>query len=50
MVSEKHAGFIVNLGGATTSDFLNLAEKVKLEVKKATGKTLELEVIIVGEK
>lgn len=50
MVSEKHAGFIVNLGGATTSDFLKLVEKVQLEVKKVTGKTLELEVIIVGEK
>ena len=44
-VSEKHAGFIVNLGGATTDDVLRLIEAVRSEVFKQTGVLLEPEVI-----
>ena len=44
-VSEKHAGFIVNLGGATTDDVLRLIEAVQTEVFKQTGVLLEPEVI-----
>lgn len=44
-VSEKHAGFIVNLGGATTDDVLRLIETVRSEVFKQTGVLLEPEVI-----
>lgn len=40
-VSEKHAGFIVNLGGATTDDVLRLIEMVQTEVFKQTGILLE---------
>ena len=43
-VSEKHAGFIVNLGGATFDDVLRLEEMVKETVKRETGVTLEREV------
>ena len=31
-VSEKHAGFIINRGGATADDFKNLVEYIKCEV------------------
>ncbi len=43
-VSEKHAGFIVNKGGATTTDVLNLIELVKESVYKNHGVMLETEV------
>lgn len=48
-VSEKHAGFIVNKGGATAADILALMEQVKQRVLDQTGVTLEPEVKIVGE-
>ena len=44
MVSEKHAGFIVNAGGATCSDVLRLIELIQKEVRKKTGVSLECEV------
>lgn len=47
-VSEKHAGFVVNLGNATCDDVLKLIEHVKCEVKKNTGVELEPEVIFKG--
>ncbi|HEX2937409.1 MAG TPA: UDP-N-acetylmuramate dehydrogenase, partial [Ruminiclostridium sp.] len=50
MVSEKHAGFIVNAGGATCGDVLKLIEKIQEEVLKKTGVTLECEIKAVGEK
>lgn len=43
-VSEKHAGFIVNAGGATCKDVLDLMEEVKKRVLDATGILLEPEV------
>lgn len=49
MVSEKHAGFIVNTGGATASDVLALIEEVKRRVYEAHGVTLSPEVRIIGE-
>ena len=44
MVSEKHAGFIINTGNATTSDVLKLMEKVKKTVYDTFGVELEAEV------
>ncbi len=44
MVSEKHAGFIINIGNATTSDVLKLMEKVKKTVYDTFGVELEAEV------
>ncbi len=44
MVSEKHAGFIVNAGGATCKDVLELIEYIKKTVFERTGVTLECEV------
>lgn len=49
MVSEKHAGFIVNAGGATCKDVLDLIEKVREEVFKQTGIMLEREIRTAGE-
>lgn len=49
IVSEKHAGFIVNTGDATAKDVIDLIEYVKTTVKEKFGKELEQEVIIVGE-
>jgi UDP-N-acetylmuramate dehydrogenase len=48
-VSEKHANFIVNLGGATASDIETLIEQVKNEVKQQHGVELQREVHLVGE-
>ena len=47
-VSSKHAGFIVNLGGATAADVLALVEQVREAVRARTGVTLELEQIPLG--
>lgn len=44
-VSEKHAGFIINRGGATTDDVLRLIEYIRSDVLKKTGVLLEPEVI-----
>ncbi len=46
-VSELHANFIVNTGGATASDYLNLAAFCKNEVYEHTGIVLEEEFILV---
>jgi len=42
-VSQKHPGFIVNLGGATCEDVLNLIEHCKKTVFQRFGVSLELE-------
>lgn len=48
-VSEKHAGFIVNLGKATARDVLALIALVREEVFKKFGVSLEPEVRVIGE-
>lgn len=45
-VSEKHAGFVINRGGATCSDVLGLMDHVRNTVFKMTGVELEPEVRI----
>lgn len=47
-VSEKHCGFIINRGGATTADILALIAHVKQAVKEKTGILLEEEIQILG--
>ena len=49
-VSEVHSNFLVNRGGATARDFLELASLVKERVRAATGVELEEEVRIIGER
>lgn len=43
-VSTVHGNFIINKGKASASDILELASLVKDEVKKQTGKHLEMEI------
>lgn len=45
-VSEKHAGFIINTGNATTSDVLKLIEFIQKKVWEKTGVSLKTEVKI----
>ena len=48
-VSEVHANFLVNRGGATAGDFLALADRIRARVREESGIELEEEVRIVGE-
>jgi UDP-N-acetylmuramate dehydrogenase len=47
-VSEKHCGFVVNMGGATSDDIFELISLVKETVKEKTGFLLEEEIQILG--
>ncbi len=47
-VSEKHAGFIINKGGATCSDVKDLIENVKEQVYNQKGVRLQCEVKFIG--
>lgn len=47
-VSQKHAGFIINTGGATCDDVLRLMRKVRETVYKETGVSLESEIRMLG--
>ncbi|MSU34930.1 MAG: UDP-N-acetylmuramate dehydrogenase [Pedosphaera sp.] len=48
MVSDIHANFIVNLGGASAGDVLGLIEEIRERVRAARGIELHTEVEIVG--
>jgi UDP-N-acetylmuramate--L-alanine ligase/UDP-N-acetylenolpyruvoylglucosamine reductase len=48
-VSEVHGNFIVNDGGATAAEMLELIEKIKATARAERGIKLETEVQIVGE-
>jgi len=48
-VSEKHAGFIINKGGATCADVKALVAFIKQTVLNETGVTLEPEIILIGK-
>lgn len=48
-VSKKHAGFVVNIGGATAQDVLDLIKEVQDRVYKAHGVKLYPEVKMIGE-
>ena len=47
VVSEKHCGFVVNMGGATCADVLALCDEVRAIVKEKTGYELEKEIRVV---
>lgn len=48
MVSEKHAGFIINYDNATTSDIINLIRHCQAVVKENSGVELETEIRIIS--
>ena len=47
-VSEKHAGFVVNMGGATAKDVVELTDYIKKRIIEQFGVTLELEIKKIG--
>jgi UDP-N-acetylenolpyruvoylglucosamine reductase len=48
-VSEVHGNFIVNDGGATAAEMIELIEKIKATARSKRAIELETEVEIVGE-
>ena len=48
MVSDKHANYIVNVGGATADDVLRLTDRMREQVRQVFNIELELEVQVVG--
>lgn len=46
---KKHAGFIVNIGGATATDYMKVIRHVQETVKMNFDVDLETEVKIIGE-
>lgn len=49
-VSQKHAGFVVNEGGASAEDVMTLINLVRMTVRDHSGVELEPEVRIIGER
>lgn len=47
-VSEKHSGFVINKGGATAADILNLIGAIQAGVKEKFDVDLKTEVIVIG--
>lgn len=47
-VSTKHAGFIVNVGNATSKDVINLINYIKEKIYEKFEKEIQLEIEIVG--
>jgi len=48
-ISEQHANFIINLGGAKAKDVLGLIDLAKKEVKNKFGIKLEEEIKLLGK-
>ena len=47
-VSEKHCGFVINAGGASAEDILDVMHEVQAGVKEKFGVSLEPEVVFMG--
>lgn len=47
-VSKRHAGFVVNAGGATARDVIDLIQLIKETIRKHYGVQLEAEVRLLG--
>ena len=48
-VSEKHAGFVINKGGAAAADIYRLCREVRRRVFEISVVILELEISLLGE-
>ncbi len=48
-VSEKHCGFVINTGEATSQDVIRLMQMIQQRVKEQSGILLEPEIKMVGE-
>ena len=49
MVSDVHANFLINTGGAKSSDMLALINTIQRKVKEQKNIDLNLELNIIGE-
>lgn len=49
-ISDLHAGFIINVGNATSKDILELIDYTKQTVYEKFEKNIELEIEVIGEK
>jgi UDP-N-acetylmuramate dehydrogenase len=49
MISEKHANYIINTGGATAKDILALLSLAQEKVMTETGVKLDPEIRVVGK-
>ena len=47
-VSEKHCGFVINVGNATAADIMDVIKEVQLQVKEKFRVDLEPEVVFLG--
>ena len=45
----KHAGFIVNVGGATATDYLDLIHLIQRKIREDFDVDLQTEVRIIGK-
>ena len=48
-ISDKHANFIINLGGAKCDEVLELIKIIKNKIYNSRNIKLELEIKIIGE-
>ena len=48
MISDKHANFVVNLGGATAQDVLGLMREARAAVRARSGVELKDEILVLG--
>ncbi len=48
-VSEKHAGFVINKGGAAATDIYQLCKEVEKRVRAEFGVSLEMEIKLLGD-
>ena len=48
-VSEKHCGFVINRGGATAGDIMQLCRDVQDKVREQFGVSMEMEVRRLGQ-
>lgn len=49
MVSDKHCGFVINRGGATSGEILELIKQIRQKVYDLSKVCLEPEVVLLGE-
>ena len=49
VVSDRHANYILNVGGATAADVLALIDRVRARVRERAGVELEPEIKLIGE-
>ena len=47
-MSEKHCGFVVNMGNATAQDVRNVIREIQSRVRACFGVELEPEIVFLG--